>query len=97
MCFLRVLPEPTCYLVTEHAVGAFLAIAVQADEGSHSKPWGLATAVRDAEPRRLTCLFLPGSDDTSWKTATRPEAVPAATRSSKQLSSFTAVMASIFP
>lgn len=50
MCFLRVLPEPTCYLVTEHAVGAFLAIAVQADEGSHSKPWGLATAVRDAEP-----------------------------------------------
>lgn len=45
----------------------------------------------------LTCLFRPGSGDTSWKTATRPDAVPTATRSSKQLSSFTAVMASLLP
>lgn len=45
----------------------------------------------------LTCLFRPGSGDTNWKTATRPDAVPTATRSSKQLSSFTAVMASLLP
>lgn len=44
-----------------------------------------------------TCLFRPGSGDTSWKTATRPDAVPTATRSSKHLSSFTAVMASLLP
>lgn len=45
----------------------------------------------------LTCLFRPGSGDTSWKTATRPDAVPTATKSSKHLSSFTAVMASLLP
>lgn len=45
----------------------------------------------------LTCLFRPGSGDTSWKTATRPDAVPTATRSSKQLSNFTAVIASLLP
>lgn len=47
--------------------------------------------------RAPTCLFRPGREDTSWKTATLPEAVPAATRSSKQLSSFTTVMDSVFP
>lgn len=45
----------------------------------------------------FTCLFRPGSGDTSWKTATLPDAVPTATRSSKQLSNFTAVIASLLP
>ena len=52
---------------------------------------------RETDRCVLTCLFRPGSGDTSWKTATRPDAVPTATRSSKQLSSLTAVIASLFP
>lgn len=66
---------------------------------------GVACGLRGLSPvflvlargRAHTCLFLPGSEDTSWKTATLPEAVPAATRSSKQLRSFTAVMDSVRP